>query len=66
MKTDLVKNAYEASQNLSNVKLLLLWDDKLDKGNYIALKIFVDNCKEKIDEIINMMEKYCNDGKEKK
>ncbi len=58
MSMDLVKHAYEASQNLSNVRLLLLWDEKLDKGNYIALKIFVDNCKEKIDEIIDLMEKY--------
>ncbi len=66
MGLDLVKNAYEASQNLSNLRLQLLWDEKISKGNYIALKIFVDNCKEKINEIINMMEKYCNEGKEKK
>lgn len=64
MGIDLVKNAYEASQNLSNLRLLLLWDEKLSRENYIALKIFIDNCKEKIDDIINMIEKYCNTEKE--
>lgn len=64
MKTDLVKNAYEASEKLSNLRLLLIWEEKLSKGNFLALKIFVDNCKEKIDEIINLIEKYGNDEKE--
>lgn len=65
MEMDLVKNAYEASQMLSNLRLRLLWDEKLQisKGNYIALKIFLDNCKEKIDDIIDMIEKYCKDEK---
>jgi hypothetical protein len=63
MEMDLVKYAYEASQMLSNLRLILLWDEKLNvisisRGNYIALKIFLDNCKEKIDEIIDLMEKY--------
>ena len=65
MEMDLVKNAYYASQLLSNLRLRLLWDEKLQisKGNYIALKIFLDNCKEKIDDIIDMIEKYCKDEK---
>ncbi len=58
MGIDLVNNAYKASEMLSNLKILLLMDDKLSRENYIALKIFVDNCKEKIDEIIDLMEKY--------
>ena len=59
MGIDLVNNAYKASDMLSNLKiLLLLLDEKLSRENYIALKIFVDNCKEKIDEIIDLMEKY--------
>jgi len=58
MGIDLVNNAYKASEMLSNLKLLLLMDEKLSRENYIALKIFVDNCKEKIDEIIDLMEKY--------
>ena len=66
MEMDLVKYAYEASQSLSNLRLILLWDEKLNvisisDGNYIALKIFLDNCKEKIDNIIDLIEKYCND-----
>ncbi len=65
MEMDLVKNAYEASQMLSNLRLRLLWDDKISicRGNYIALKIFLDNCKEKIDDIIDLIEKYCKDEK---
>ena len=58
MGIDLVNHAYKASEMLSNLKILLLMDDKLSKENYLALKIFVDNCKEKIDEIIDLMEKY--------
>mgnify|MGYP000993852356 CR=1 FL=1 len=69
MEMDLVKDAYEASQRLSNLRLILLWDEKLNvisisSGNYIALKIFLDNCKEKIDEIIDLMEKYSKEEKE--
>ena len=65
MEMDLVKNAYVASQMLSILRLRLLWDEKLQisRGNYIALKIFLDNCKEKIDDIIDMIEKYCKDEK---
>ena len=65
MKMDLVKNAYVASQMLSILRLRLLCDEKLQisRGNYIALKIFLDNCKEKIDDIIDMIEKYCKDEK---
>ena len=58
MVMDVVKNAYEASEMLSNLRLLLLWDEKVSRENYIALKIFIDNCKEKIDEIVDLMEKY--------
>ena len=50
---------------LSNLKLLLLLDEKLSRENYIALKIFVDNCKEKIDEIIELMEKYSKERNNK-
>ena len=64
MGIDLVTNAYKASDMLSNLKLLLLLDEKLSRENYIALKIFVDNCKEKIDEIIDSMEKYSKEEKE--
>ena len=64
MGIDLVNNAYKASEMLSNLKILLLMDDKLSRENYIALKIFVDNCKEKIDEIIDLMEKYSKEEKE--
>ena len=64
MGIDLVNNAYKASEMLSNLKLLLLMDDKLSRENYIALKIFVDNCKEKIDEIIDLMKKYSKENKE--
>ena len=69
MEMDLVKNAYEASQRLSNLRLILLWDEKLNvisisNENYIALKIFIDNCKEKIDDIIDMIEKYSKKEKE--
>ena len=64
MGIDLVTNAYKASDMLSNLKLLLLLDEKLSRENYIALKIFVDNCKEKIDEIIDLMEKYSKEEKE--
>ena len=66
MEMDLVKNAYEASERLSKLRLLLLLEENLSisRGNYIALKIFLDNCKEKIDDIIDMVEKYCNDEKE--
>ena len=64
MGIDLVKNAYKASEMLSNLKILLLMDEKLSRENYIALKIFVDNCKEKIDEIIDLMEKYSKEEKE--
>ena len=64
MKVDLVNNAYKASESLSNVRLLLLWDEKISRENYIALKIFIDNCKEKIDDIIDMIEKYCKEEKE--
>jgi len=65
MEMDLVKNAYEASQLLSILRLRLLWDEKLSisRGNYIALKIFLDNCKEKIDDIIDMIEKNCKEEK---
>ena len=63
MGIDLVNHAYKASEMLSNLKILLLMDDKLSKENYLALKIFVDNCKEKIDEIIDLIGKYCNDEK---
>ena len=65
MEMDLVKNAYVASQMLSILRLRLLWDEKLqiDRGNYIALKIFLDNCKENIDDIIDMIEKYYKDEK---
>ena len=65
MEMDLVKNAYVASQMLSILRLRLLWDEKIQisRGNYIALKIFLDNCKEKIDDIIDMIEKYCKDEK---
>ena len=65
MGIDLVNNAYKASEMLSNLKLLLLMDDKLSRENYIALKIFVDNCKEKIDEIIDLMEKYSKERNNK-
>ena len=58
MGIDLVNNAYKASEMLSNLRLLLLWDEKVSRENYIALKIFIDNCKEKIDEIVDLMEKY--------
>ena len=61
MGIDLVNNAYKASEMLSNLKILLLLDEKLSRENYIVLKIFVDNCKEKIDEIIDMIEKYSKD-----
>jgi len=64
MEMDLVKNAYEASVMLSNVRLLLLWDEKISRENYIALKIFIDKCKENLDDIINKIEKYGNDEKE--
>ena len=64
MGIDLVNNAYKASEMLSNLKILLLMDDKLSRENYIALKIFVDNCKEKIDEIIDLMEKYSKEKME--
>ena len=64
MGIDLVNNAYKASEMLSNLKILLLMDDKLSRENYIALKIFVDNCKEKIDEIIDLIEKYSKEEKE--
>ena len=65
MEMDLVKNAYYASQMLSNLRLRLLWDEKIqiDRGNYIALKIFLDNCKEKIEDIIDMIEKYNKEEK---
>ena len=65
MEMDLVKNAYVASQMLSILRLRLLCDEKLQisRGNYIALKIFLDNCKEKIDDIIDMIEKYSKDEK---
>lgn len=65
MEMDLVKNAYEASQLLSILRLRLLWNEKLQisRGDYIALKIFLDNCKEKIDDIIDMIEKYCKEEK---
>ena len=65
MGIDLVNNAYKASEMLSNLKLLLLLDEKLSRENYIALKIFVDNCKEKIDEIIELMEKYSKERNNK-
>ena len=65
MGIDLVNNAYKASEMLSNLKLLLLLDEKLSRENYIALKIFVDNCKEKIDEIIDLMEKYSKERNNK-
>ena len=65
MGIDLVNNAYKASEMLSNLRLLLLMDDKLSRENYIALKIFVDNCKEKIDEIIELMEKYSKERNNK-
>ena len=61
MGIDLVNNAYNASEMLSNLKILLLLDEKLSRENYIVLKFFVDNCKEKIDNIIDLIEKYCND-----
>ena len=64
MGIDLVNNAYKASEMLSNLKILLLMDEKLSRENYIALKIFVDNCKEKIDEIIDLMERYSKEEKE--
>ena len=64
MGIDLVNNAYKASEMLSNLKILLLMVEKLSRENYIALKIFVDNCKEKIDEIIDLMEKYSKEEKE--
>ena len=65
MGIDLVNNAYKASEMLSNLKILLLMDEKLSRENYIALKIFVDNCKEKIDEIIDLMEKYSKERNNK-
>lgn len=64
MEMDLVKNAYEASVMLSNVRLLLLWDEKISRENYIALKIFIDKCKENLDDIINKIEKYCKEEEE--
>ena len=64
IKMELVKIAYNVFVGLSDLRLLLLWDEELCKENYTSLEFIINNCKDKIDDIINMIEKYCKDEKE--
>ena len=61
----LVKILYKACVGFSELKISLLLNEqeckKECKRNYPTLKIFINNLKDKIDEIENLIEKYSND-----
>ena len=64
---DLVKLLYKACIEFSEIKISLLLNEpeckKECERNYPTLKIFINNLKDKIDEIENLIEKYYNDEK---
>ena len=64
---DLVKLLYKACIEFSEIKISLLLNEqeciKERKRDYPTLKIFINNLKDKIDEIENLIEKYSNDEK---
>ena len=64
---DLVKLLYKACIEFSEIKISLLLNEpeckKECERNYPTLKIFINNLKDKIDEIENLIEKYSNDEK---
>ena len=64
---DLVKLLYNASIGFSELKILLLSNEQECKKEceryYSTLKIYINNLKDKIDEIENLIEKYYNDEK---
>ena len=63
----LVKILYKACVGFSELKISLLLNEdeciKECKRVYPTLKIFINNLKDKIDEIGNLIEKYSNDEK---
>ena len=63
----LVKILYKACVGFSELKISLLLNEqeciKECKRDYPTLKIFINNLKDKIDEIENLIEKYSNDEK---
>ena len=63
----LVKILYKACVGFSELKISLLLNEqeciKECKRVYPTLKIFINNLKDKIDEIENLIEKYSNDEK---
>ena len=63
----LVKILYKACVGFSELKISLLLNEdeciKECKRVYPTLKIFINNLKDKIDEIENLIEKYYNDEK---
>ena len=56
MEMELVKKAYKTFEELSDLRLLLLWDEKLCKNNCATLKFIINECKNKISDIINIIE----------
>lgn len=56
MEMELVKKAYKTFEVLSDLRLLLLWDEKLCENNYATLKFIINECKNKIGDIINLIE----------
>lgn len=61
---ELVKLTYEALEGLSELKSLLLNAQEYKeecKRVYPTLKSFIRRLKIKINEIENLIEKYCND-----
>ena len=64
---DLVKLLYNACVGFSELKISLLLNEpeckKECERNYLTLKIYINDIKDKIDEIEKLIEKYYNDEK---
>ena len=64
---ELAKLLYKASVGFSELKISLLLNEpeckKECERNYLTLKIYINDLKDKIDEIEKLIEKYYNDEK---
>lgn len=60
---EIFNRAYNIFVEVSLLKILLL-DDKVCKKHYASVKSIIKLCKNELDNIINIIEKYCKEEKE--
>ena len=63
MEKDLVKIAHNVYVELAELRLLLFFNDKACKELYTTLEFIIDNCKRKIDDITDLIERYSKEEK---